>query len=218
MPLSANALTTLSAAQAVASGVSSARLEMAINAISAAVEAEFGPIGYKAVVTESLPGSGEFVLRLKRAPIRSVASVAIDGVLVTDFELDTERGELHRHLGWPRVVYSHCDLTRDLDPALAKANIVATYTAGWILPQYGGVVNATHNPSGLTSDLPADIEFAVVSAVAEVASRPTANLAKETTPGGWSREWSGGTSGGRQGLLPSSLLAALSRLRRNWTH
>lgn len=219
MPLAANALTTVSAVSGQAPGVSSDRLEALINAVSSQIQRDLWPLGYAVITDERHAGSAGCSLFLRRGYIRSVQAVRVNDVAVTDFLSDRmflDRGELYREAGWPRKVSTYGDLTRDPDYQSPYYTIEVDYTAGWILPQYGGVTNATHNPAGAAADLPADIQEAVNMAVVEFALRPNPGIIRERTPGGWDITWTA-SDADRLRTYSARVGGMLNGYRTTWT-
>lgn len=170
--------------------------ERLINVASESIEQELArPLGFAKVPTsapERIPGSGSLELHLPRWPIREVEELRIDGQLVADFEILDAGSVLYRVNGWPLSAQATGRLVRDPDPRLLERSISVAYSAGYILPQWDGLTNATHNPNGLPADLPASFQQACLWACQDWLERPTPGLIAERTPGGWSQQWAQG--------------------------
>lgn len=227
MALSPTALTTVAAVE-VASTTAwvDARVEQVINAVSAAVERYCGRnFGYRALTTDNpeyYRGTGRVDLFVRRWPIIEMTRVRISGTAVTDYELTDDmmaEGRIFRLSGWPIVAGGYGDLTQDRDLSQQSEPIDLVYAGGYILPQWGGVQDADHNPDNEDRNLPYDLEEAVIRACNEVLSRPMAGLTAETTPGGWRREW-GKTSSGNAtqsvGMFSAEVRAMLDPYRSRW--
>jgi uncharacterized phiE125 gp8 family phage protein len=131
-----------------------------------------------------------WTLRLARRPVTAIASVIEDGTTLTaaDYLLDADSGLLTR--------------LNDDRPScwLAPATIVATYSAGYLLPGDDG------------RTLPADIEGGVIDLIKHAWHGRTRDPAirSETTPGVYEvTYWIGGA--GESGDLPPEVETRLAR-------
>lgn len=172
-----------------------------INVASELVKKELGgrSLGFAIVPTSApllIPGTGDLELFLPRWPIRSVEQILENGSPVTDYViLQPESGDpedkkcLYRTAGWS--VYAQCSgrLVRDPDPRLVERSLAIAFTAGYILPPWDGIPDATNNPTGAASDLPYRFQQATLWACQDWVERPTPGLMGERTPGGWSQQW-----------------------------
>lgn len=228
MAISATALTTTAAVQAAVGSVyATARIEQLISAVSAAAERFCGrEFAYKALTTsnpEYYHGNGRTHLFLRRYPILTVTRVRINGTAVTDYETTAsllEQGALHRLAGWPMSVGTFGDLTGDPDVSQQGYPVDVVYTAGYILPQYGGGTNVTYNPAAAARDLPYDLEEAIIRGVSEVLARPSSSLTSESTAGGWRRTWGSssrqGASSGSESILTPEVQSLLMPFKSRW--
>lgn len=220
MALAANALTTYTAVIAHASvSQTQAQVEQIINEVSEGVEDYLGrKLGYKVFDSsnpEQQQGRDQLWLYLSRRPIYDVDVVKINGTAVTDYsqtEEGDEKGKIYRVGGWPSSAPLYPDVTSDPDFTRLPYNIWVEYEGGFILPQYGGVLNATHNPHTAARDLPYTIEAVVIEAVIAIAVRPIGDLVEEATAGGWRRKWAGPMTVKQRDLA----YAALNKYKRNW--
>lgn len=96
------------------------------------------------VLTETVPGYGDFLLKLERTPIISVSSVTKDSGIITDYSIDDAgAGTLYRRGGWAWSVQSIAGLSgwqrwpgRGLPlPRQEEPLFAVAYTAGYLLPQ-----------------------------------------------------------------------------------
>lgn len=200
MPLAANALTTKTRFASLM-GLSLAsldvdRLESTINAVSAAAERltgrKFGFRRYSADAPLLVEAQACPELYLRYFPIRSILSIVMDGETLTVSEglptpdglgtvwrLDgnDERGILWRSWGWPGY----------------QGPIKIAGDFGYVLPQYAGDTDATHNPEGVEeSDIDPELERIVCEEVRGRWSAPARKGIKaETSPGGQKVEFFG---------------------------
>lgn len=227
MALATNALTTFARMQvarpSLRSGVQ-AQVERLINSVSQAVENELlRPLGfarYDSGAPDLYQGSGRAGLFLRSYPVRAITSVAVDGQAVTDYAAPApllKEGLLWRVAGWPRKVQCFDDLTRDPNPEAAEYSIAVVYDGGYILPQFDGVVDATNNPDGLDTDIPADLEDAVIQSVLWCFDgKPEPGLRVERTPGGWHQEWDTSGGGGNLRYLRPDTMEVISAYKFRW--
>lgn len=166
-----------------------------IREASAAVESYCGRVfalqEYRQDVRLSASGQ---TLILRQWPIVAVDSVTESGVELTEdvsFEVDGEKGFLHRIAGTSRACWSACGKIR------------VEYTAGYILPGDTG------------DDLPADVERAAAELVKlRWFSRdrdPT--IARESVPEVYDVTFAGGRAGEQAGAMPPAIAAALDAYR-----
>lgn len=211
-----NALTTVERLQVQLPDLADDLAEVWINVASQMIERHLSrPLGFAIIPTnapERHPGNGTLDLHLNRWPIRSVQEVLLSGQAVTDYEI-VDESRLYRESGWPRTVQRTGVLVRDPDARLVELSIKVAYTSGYILPPWDLVTNATYNPSGLESDLPADFEQACIWTVQDFEDRPSLNLKAERTPGGWSQEWA---VFAKREALPARVVALLEDEKAFW--
>ena len=129
-------------------------------------------------ITETLEGRFSQLLRLKRFPIITVASVKLEDVLVTATDYTVQRpavGMIFREDKWADT--------------FAKYDYEVSYTYGFNLPSF------TTNPLS-ADDLPDDIELvAILLAKAMFLSRKRdSGILKETVPAVYSATYGGGGS------------------------
>lgn len=96
--------------------------------------------------TERLRGKGEVALRLKWPALRSVTSVTIDGVALTEAELDAlalDDREVRRHGGWPRGALIQIAYTHGYDAPDAEVKKAALMLAKEFLVDSGLASRAT---------------------------------------------------------------------------
>ena len=185
MPIAAaeNALTTVARLRAAGFGGNATddQLQLAVNAVSAAVERACQRSFKEAVFVEE-PANGEFhpelvqgtdlpEILLSTYPILEVTQVTVDGVEIHDWRLlpgQAPWGALHRKRGWPSRQGHWGGLVCDPDGE-AEFNIEVSYRGGY-------------------SEIPADLEFAVMQEADTVVNGVSSerNIKSERTPGGWS--------------------------------
>lgn len=199
MSLSAAALTTVANLQAiVGSGITTARCELVIEAVSRAFATYTGrTLHYETPVTEFHQGTGCERLYLRRRNITAVASVYIWSDLQTVASMDSvlpgalvsetvyrnsandEQGILYRAGGWPIAAGTWGDLTGQPNLSHRGTNIRVVYSGGY-------------------QTIPYDLQQACLRECAAQISRPVAGLTSERTPGGWAQSW--GSQGGAEGF------------------
>lgn len=139
-----------------------AKLNLMIKSISARIVTYLGYPVARATYTEEVHAvNNRQLIYLKGCPIQSVATVTIDGVAVTDFEILPEYsqfGGLYRGPGWVGNYYVR---GMTYDPVAGFWNIKVTYTAGWYLP------GDTGYSEGAADSLPFDISNAAMESVIE---------------------------------------------------
>lgn len=212
MSLSAAALTTVANLQAVVgSGITTARCELVIEAVSRAFATYCGrTFEYGATVTEFHQGNGQQRLWLRRRNITAVASVYIWSDLQTVASMDSvlpgalvaetvyrtsdndEQGVLYRAGGWPIAAGVWGDLTGQPNLSQRAENIRVVYSGGY-------------------STIPYDLQQACIRECAAQISRPVPGLTSERTPGGWAQSW------GSQGEGFSRETVAVLDSYRLWT-
>ncbi len=174
-------------------------LNVKIDEASSDAEASLGFTVPRATVDETFwrsePIEWPEYLVLNRAPVVSIDSIVIDGVILTDttlYRLDPELGLLYalNSTGFPLPWYFY-------------KSIVVSYTGGYLLP---GQTNR---------DLPVGIEGAVVDMVQSfwLAKGRDPLLKRVDIPGVVSREWWVG-SVGEAGELPPGIVTKLAPFRR----
>lgn len=178
-----NALTTVARLRAAGYGGSATddQLQLAINAVSAAVERACQRSFKESVFTEEpedgelhpelVQGTGLQEVLLSTYPILEVTKVTVDGVEVDDWQLlpgQAAWGALHRRRGWPSRQGHWGGLVCDPDGEL-EFNIEVSYRGGF-------------------AKIPADLEFAVMQETDTVVNGISSdrNIKSERTPGGWS--------------------------------
>jgi hypothetical protein len=158
------------------------RLSLLLAAASSAIEAYCARPFARATLTEHISPRGRQVVNLSLYPIVSVSSVTLGAVSsndnqgampITDYQIDSEAGQLWRNGGWTWAALTLPDITQDPDPNMADRNLIVSYTAGYILPGSPG------------ANLPAALQYAAVRVAATMYSRP-AGFKSERTPGGYS--------------------------------
>jgi hypothetical protein len=106
-------------------------IEQASDAIRTWCDREFSRQTY----TEKLAGHGGTLLTLARAPIVSVASVALKGEPVVDYAIeDAEAGLLFREQGWAETVALGWHLIGSPHPRGDLPHYTVLYVAGYLLP------------------------------------------------------------------------------------
>lgn len=107
----------------------------------------------------TMRGTNTTRLVLPVRPITSITSIVVAGTTLDadDYEIeDAEAGIIFNEGGWPRADYGvPWSIARDPMGGTAKAEVVVTYTAGYVLP----------NDSSGTRNLPYDIEQAIIMGV-----------------------------------------------------
>lgn len=226
MPLAAYALTKVETVNAtVSTGASTPRLELLINAVSEGMAeyvgvTSFGYIQFTTEAPDEYQGNGRHHLILRRFPLLSVQEVKIDGAAVTDYarkaHLD-EEGILYRSGTWPAKAPPRDLLSGDPDltPAGLGYDVKVAYKAGYILPQYDALLDATHNPDTAPRSLPYRLEEACIHEVIQRVVRPFPGLTSERTPGGHSQSWDRSSSGAAL-LLSLETCKALNSYKRTW--
>lgn len=222
MSLPSFALTTVAAVnEAAPTGASTARLEQLIAAVSdhfarvAGVDG-FGYRAFPADAPDRYQGDGRHHLILRRFPITSVQAVTVGGAAIDDYALHddlAEQGILYRSSTWPALAPARGTLVDDPDltPGSLGYNITVAWKGGFILPQYGGVVDAANNPTGAARSLPYDLEEACISEVLLRVVRPVPGLRQDRTPGGHSTTWADDG-----GFVSRETRSVLNRYRRLW--
>jgi hypothetical protein len=224
MSLAPNALATVAEVQSVTgTSVSTGRIEMAINAVSASFENYLGrQLRRQTVVAEQHYGAGDF-LKLGAAPIESVSAVTINGTAYTGFLRSTrwdKTGLLKHDTAWPGTFLRADHITDDPHTRYPQYTIAVSYVGGYVLPNDTPVASPAQ-------ELPWDIRLAAVAEAAATASSLPANafgnaggdLVEESTPGGWKRKWAAPKSKGK-GLASRFSDATIAVLNsygpRNW--
>jgi len=160
------------------------RLTLLLAAASSAIEAYCGRPFARATLTEHISPRGRQEVNLSLYPIVSVGSVTLGAVSsndnqgampITDYQIDSEAGQLWRNGGWTWAALTLHDITQDPDPNMADRNLIVSYTAGYVLPGSEG------------ANLPAALQYAAVRVAATMYARP-AGYKTERTPGGYSYE------------------------------
>ena len=229
MPLAAHALTTLASVQeVVGTAIDTDRIERAIMAVSEAFAKYTGrELHYGANVADFLAGNGQEDLYLRRRAIVSVSSVYINSDAQTVATLDGSLlpgalvmetvyrsstldalGILKRFGRWPISCGVWGDLTGQPNLSDRGTNIRVVYSGGYITPQ-----QATDGAGART--LPYDIEEACIREVTGRLVRPTGNLVRGRTPGGWDQTWANGSAGSVNGFGPDTA-ALLDSYRLGW--
>lgn len=127
-------LAALKAELGITDSASDAKLLRVSNAVARAFAGELGRPLPRQRYEESLPGSGRRRLLLSRRPVDpdSVAVVLNDTALdvaLDEFSIeDAREGLLFSGTGWPA-----CFAAPGED---AEPNVVVTYSAGWVLPEF----------------------------------------------------------------------------------
>lgn len=205
MSLAANALSTVARVKdAAAVPCSDARVEFVIGEVSAAIESYTGrKLGFTTVSTgapDYYKGNGTCELWMRRLPVLTITRVRVHGTQITDYlrmaNLDEAgcilRGSAYDATAqWTMTGAVWPDLTNDISTRddVRAYNIDVCGTFGFVLPQYSGAVNATHNPTGGSATLPLDLEGACIREVLRRIYRPIPGVKSEKTPGSWEMEW-----------------------------
>lgn len=171
-----------------------------IGQASGAIERWTGRPFARETVKETLAGVGRVDLVLSRTPIISVASVTIDGDVVTDFSIrDAEAGILFRESGWPTSEIRGHNIASYLTGE-TKDTIEVQYEGGYDLPGSEGSFDPT---------LPADVERACIETVKAwfMARDRDPALASEKVGDFWAASY-------KPGELPDSAKALLRPWRR----
>lgn len=163
---------------------------------------------------EYLQAQGKWYLYTRRRPITAVAQIQLGaftyssgsptfvGWQITDYQRTAQfdaEGKLYRIAGWVMVVPEWDRLTGDPDVRRSSQQFTVQlqYSAGYVLPQHDGVVDAAHNPSGLARNLPYHIEDACIREVRNLLSLPYGGRVEQRTAGGWSQRFEGRHGRGR---------------------
>lgn len=188
------------------------RLERYDLQASAAIQAYCDREFRKEATTERLQGSGTQRLVLSRTPLVSIASVVIDGETIDadEYEIeDAAAGILYRENGWPRldnVVAG--SISRDSMAGTGKADIVVTYTGGYVLP----------NDTVGTRNLPVELEQACILTVTSLfrgRGRDRAVASKATGDASISYRLPNQIIGvGAGGVIPDEAVGLLAKFRR----
>lgn len=160
-------------------GTSESLLQTLIQEATEEVEAYLGRPLSRATYTELLSGNGGQVLRLGRAPLESVTSIAVDGTMLpaeTYDRIDSRQPNVRRlsagaftYDAWPVARQGVGDVQGLTVPGLRELlNIEAVYVAGYWLPSMAG------DPPAGAHVLPASIEGAVQRLVRDRRERDTA--------------------------------------------
>lgn len=221
MALADYALTQVATVQAIlGTGFSTARCELAINAVSKDM-AQYCGRAWEAgtSIVEFHRGHGQNLLRLKRLAITAVSSVYLWDTQLTVATLDstitpgqidlnkvyrtTENdamGVLQRFGGWPMGLSSWGDLTGqpNYSPEARATNIRVVYNGGYTTG----------------SNVPPDLEQACLYEAVHRLSRPVGGLQSERTPGGWQQSWAAGK--GSDGKLSEWTESVLDSYRLDW--
>jgi hypothetical protein len=164
MTLEPNALTTFQTVQDELGLTDSDfyRAARLIGVASAAIESYCQRSFRRAETSERYEPSGANRLQLRRTPIVAVASIAIDGVATTEWEIeDSALGWLWRESRWKTAdAIISGSAASDEMPGSSKRAIVVTYTAGFVLPKDA----SAESPR----DLPLDLEQACIETVASL--------------------------------------------------
>lgn len=196
--------------------VSDPRLARIVAAASAAIRRYLNRprMHYSAGFVEKLPGFGRPRLVVGLTPVVSVASIVLgDGTVVpvSEYEVeDADNGFIWRDACWPWTAGIHGGLLYS-DPAVGteKADIVATYTGGWVTPAQA----ATIGWSGPARSLPDDLEHACVETAVSVYRRGGADRdVQSESLGDYSVSYRGEVSAG--GIVPAAVLPQLDAWRR----
>lgn len=215
MSLAAYALTSVESVQAIlGTGFSTAKCQLAINAVSQGMAKYTGRTWEQGTATEFHKGHGQELLVLKRPLITAVSSVYINDDAQTLATLDNTvtpgqingltvyrtaendaRGVLQRFSGWPIGHGAWGDLTGQPNLNDRATNIRVVYTGGF-------------------GTVPYDLQQACLFEVCSTLSRPVGGLRSERTPGGWSQTWEPGRGSG--GEFSSWSERTLDDYKREW--
>jgi len=104
-----------------------------------AIETFCGRSFARAVVTESIPGTGRTRLMVSRTPVVAVSSIVRDTSTVSSSEYSIENanaGFIYREDGWYYTVTEQsADLVERVMPSLPILDYDVTYTGGYLLPE-----------------------------------------------------------------------------------
>lgn len=197
MPLAKNALTTLSAMQALLSAPPEDEqiVCMFIDQASQSIETEIERQLRRQSYTERFKGNGRQVIIVREYPIVAIESIEQDGHIIPpelyDFEDTGRYGGIYKDDGWTYYGYPY-GLAGD---AIAgRRNIKVRYTAGYVLPK-----DATRcKPCTLPADLEGLCQEMVQSAFGKLKNGGNAGLRsfaisdvrwdwRENVPEGWLR-------------------------------
>ncbi len=113
-------------------------LDALVDEASQAIESYCGRAFGRAVVTETMPGTGRTRLVLTRTPVASVTSVVYNDSTISSSEYaveDATAGFLYRDDGWYWTVSQDAsDLVPRYVPSLPTNDYAITYTGGYLLP------------------------------------------------------------------------------------
>jgi hypothetical protein len=109
-----------------------------IDEASQAIESYCGRAFARAVVTETLSGTGRMRLMVSRTPVAAVSAVVYNDSTISSSEYAVEDGAagfLYRDDGWYWTVSQDAsDLVPRYVPSLATNEYAVTYTGGYLLP------------------------------------------------------------------------------------
>lgn len=181
------------------------RLELLIDAVSAAVESRAGrTFGLADPVTEHVRPSGTQRLLLSHYPIARLDTVEIDGLELAAGDAvieDAAAGILFRASGWPASDQLWAGASGDSIAGTGSSSIAVTYAGGYSLPG-----------SGDDFTLPRDLEAAVLVAVASNLSADRNARVRSKAIGDASITFE--ASPGAAVDLPSGVVAVIDRYGR----
>lgn len=211
MALAANALTTYSAVSGIVSGVvagDQTAIERLINVYSESIERFCNRAFARTVVTSEAyarPNGPRLVL--KRRPLVSIQAITIGGsaLAATDYAIENaEAGIVFLDVSAgcnDAVASGSCAL--DTIAGSGELDVLASYTAGYILPQSEAV-----GPPAVVRTLPYDLEDVAIQCVASAWHRRGVDMAAGAfAQGGPDAPWIGGP-------IPGPCIPTLKRYQR----
>jgi hypothetical protein len=214
IPLDSEALTTVSAVRdGFSTSASDDAITRMINRVSQRFAQRCARTWAWAISDSSAPEyircQGKFWLYVKRKPITDVVQIRVGlhsypngfvGYTLHDYQRTAQwdkQGKIYRLAGWVMLAPEFDRLTGKPDTRRASQLFSAEvqYSGGYILPQYDGIISATHNPAGASRNLPWQLEDACIREVRNLLVRPHGSLIEERTAGGWSQKFSDHHSG-----------------------
>lgn len=209
VPLDPEALTTVSAVRdGFNTSASDDEIRRRINRVSARFaqrcSRQWGWAKSDDTDPEYVRCQGKFWLYVKRKPITEIVQIRVGmhsypngfvGYVLRDWQRTPQwdrQGKVYRLAGWVMVVPEWSRLTAIPDTRRSQQLFTAEvqYSGGYILPQWDGVIDATHNPTGAVRNLPYQLEDACIREVRNLLVRPHGSLIEERTAGGWSQKFS----------------------------
>jgi hypothetical protein len=174
MPSELDMTTAARAAARLSVSASEAELPVLITAASSALARYLGYPAHRRVgAVETVPGLGGVHLFLRAGAVQAIASITVNGTTLesTRYALDGEQGARMGRLvarqgyRWPFTGEASGGVSSTPYYSYDTGEIECTFTAGWVTPGQVALAAAESPPRTLTSDMPAELEQAVLEVV-----------------------------------------------------